>query len=100
MQCSAVHRQADLGVWPGGVGSCGVDAAQEVAVLEPRLECGSILALGALWSVLPELPAEPMLQLPGQVHEEQHADHGDVTHALVVGDQEDCLREAAQRRHG
>jgi hypothetical protein len=42
--------QADLGVWPGGIGSFGVDAAQEVTVLEPRLEGGSILALDALWS--------------------------------------------------
>ena len=34
-------------------------------------------------------------------HEEQQASHCDATHALVVGDQEDGLREAAaQRRHG
>lgn len=56
-------QQLTLRDWPGCIARLGVSAAKRVTVLEPRLEGGTNLVLGTLWSVCPASACTPPAHL-------------------------------------
>ena len=91
LQPAAAH----LRVRPWRIGSRGVDAPQQIAVLQPRLEGGPVQGSRGLGAVQPVLPAPSNLDSAAALAGTQYSDC-DCMYLLVVLEQEDRLRKAAQ----
>ena len=95
LQPAAAH----LRVWPGSSGSRGIDAPQQIAVLEPRLEGGPVQGPCGLIAVLPMLPAPAASGLSSGPRSGAKDSDGNCLYVLVVLEQKDGLGEAAQTQN-
>jgi hypothetical protein len=91
LQPAAAH----LRFWPGRIGSRGIDAPQQIAVLVPRLEGGPVQGPRGLRAVQPVLPAPSNLDSVAALAGAQNSD-GDCMYLLVVLEQKDRLGKAVQ----